>query len=252
MFESNHKGAVAEAKIAAEALRLGIPVLKPLAEHGRYDLAFDLESRILRVQCKWGSFRKGVIQARVGGSWHSPTRGYVTTTYDSSEIDVVAIYAGELDACFAVPVSLIEGQRVLYLRVDPPENHQRGAINWADEYALGAVAQLAERSAGSRKVGGSNPPSSTQGAPDAPPPAEVVGAHEFRNLFGWFMQRAAAGEEFLVTRRGKPFARLSPSDAQLPLHPPIRLPLVSVEQLVSAHRDEKPAEEGGEPAPAAA
>jgi prevent-host-death family protein len=37
-----------------------------------------------------------------------------------------------------------------------------------------------------------------------------VGAHEFRNRFGWFMQRAAAGERFLVTRRNKPFARLLP------------------------------------------
>jgi prevent-host-death family protein len=38
----------------------------------------------------------------------------------------------------------------------------------------------------------------------------VVGAHQFRNLFGWYMQRAVGGESFLVTRRGKPFARLLP------------------------------------------
>jgi prevent-host-death family protein len=37
-----------------------------------------------------------------------------------------------------------------------------------------------------------------------------VGAHEFRNRFGWYMERAAAGEEFLVTRRGKPYVRLVP------------------------------------------
>jgi len=35
-----------------------------------------------------------------------------------------------------------------------------------------------------------------------------VGAHQFRNHFGWYMQRAAAGEEILVTRRGKPCVRL--------------------------------------------
>jgi len=29
------------------------------------------------------------------------------------------------------------------------------------------------------------------------------------------MERAAAGEEFLVTRRGKPYARLSPPHSQL-------------------------------------
>ena len=42
-----------------------------------------------------------------------------------------------------------------------------------------------------------------------------VGAHEFRNLFGFYIERAAAGEEFLITKRGKPYARLSPPFEQL-------------------------------------
>jgi prevent-host-death family protein len=36
-----------------------------------------------------------------------------------------------------------------------------------------------------------------------------VGAHEFRNHFGHYMERAAAGEEILIRRRGKPYALLS-------------------------------------------
>jgi prevent-host-death family protein len=42
-----------------------------------------------------------------------------------------------------------------------------------------------------------------------------VGAHQFRNLFGWYAERAAAGEEFLITRRGKPYVRLAPAHPQL-------------------------------------
>ena len=45
MFSSNDKGNIAEAEIAAAATRLGINVLKPLLEHGRHDLAFDLAAR---------------------------------------------------------------------------------------------------------------------------------------------------------------------------------------------------------------
>jgi antitoxin (DNA-binding transcriptional repressor) of toxin-antitoxin stability system len=41
-----------------------------------------------------------------------------------------------------------------------------------------------------------------------------VGAHEFRNLFGWYAERAA-GEEFLITRRGKPYVRLTAAHSQL-------------------------------------
>ena len=46
---------------------------------------------------------------------------------------------------------------------------------------------------------------------------QVVGAHDFRNRFGWYMERAAAGEEFFVTRRGKPYVRLVPARDQLDL-----------------------------------
>jgi prevent-host-death family protein len=39
--------------------------------------------------------------------------------------------------------------------------------------------------------------------------------HPYRQRFGWYMERAAAGESFLITLRGKPYARLSPAAEQL-------------------------------------
>jgi len=42
-----------------------------------------------------------------------------------------------------------------------------------------------------------------------------VGAHEFRERFGWYMERAAAGDELLITRHRKPFVHLSPAHARL-------------------------------------
>ena len=49
---TNQKGAVAEAKIAAAALDLGLEVYRPVFEGGRYDLILGLETTLLRVQCK--------------------------------------------------------------------------------------------------------------------------------------------------------------------------------------------------------
>jgi prevent-host-death family protein len=43
------------------------------------------------------------------------------------------------------------------------------------------------------------------------PSSEEVGAHKFRNHFGYYMERAAAGTEILVRRRGRPYARLGPA-----------------------------------------
>jgi prevent-host-death family protein len=38
----------------------------------------------------------------------------------------------------------------------------------------------------------------------------VLGAHEFRERFGYYMEQAAVGEEILIRRHGRPLARLSP------------------------------------------
>ncbi|HEU4705610.1 MAG TPA: type II toxin-antitoxin system prevent-host-death family antitoxin [Solirubrobacterales bacterium] len=35
-----------------------------------------------------------------------------------------------------------------------------------------------------------------------------VGAHQFRNHFGHYMEQAAAGVEVRVSRHGRPFVRL--------------------------------------------
>jgi hypothetical protein len=46
VLSTNAKGAIAELKIAAAATELGIAVLRPMQEQGRYDLAFDIGERM--------------------------------------------------------------------------------------------------------------------------------------------------------------------------------------------------------------
>ena len=213
---TNHKGNIAEAEIATAAIRQGVDVLKPLVEHGRYDLIFDVGSRLLRIQCKWGAYDREaeLVRVRVGTSRHTP-RGYVVGTYSVSEIDALGIYCGDLDETYLVPIGVVAGQRQLHLRLGPARNGQRAGLHFAADHRLsGAIAQLGERSDGIRKVVGSSPTSSTN--PDSPS-EQCVGAHKFRNHFGWYMERTVAGEQFVVTRRGKPCVRLIPANAQLPI-----------------------------------
>jgi prevent-host-death family protein len=209
---TNHKGNIAEAEIAAAAVRLGIDVLKPQVEHGRYDLAFDLGTRLARVQCKWAPRQGDVVVVNLAGFRYT-SRGHVRSTYGRDEIDAVAAYCGDLDRCYLLPISLVSNMRGIYLRLAAPRNGQRAALNWAADYEFaGAVAQLGERLGGTQKATGSSPVSSI--SPTEQSTAQV-GAHEFRNHFGWYMERAAAGEEILVTRRGRPYARLVPPHLQL-------------------------------------
>jgi prevent-host-death family protein len=214
-MNSNQKGTIAEAAIALHAIKLGIPVLKPVAEHERYDLAFELGSGIIRVQCK-SAVRKGeVVYVHLAG-YRLTTGGRVRSTYAEDEIDAVAAYCIELDSVYLLPSSLVAGRTALQLRLAPPKNGQRAALNWASQYELpGAVAQLGERVSGTHEVTGSSPVSSTpQGSKTAPMDGATVGAHIFRNHFGYYMERAAAGEEILVTRRGRPTVRLVPAQPQ--------------------------------------
>ena len=211
VHDPNHKGNVAELAIATEAAKLGLSVLKPLTEHERYDLVLGVGQRLLRIQCKWGTCQGDVIRVHLRSSYHSPTRGYVVKTYDRSEVDAVAVYCGDLGRFFLLPMNLVAGRGVVTLRLKRPRNGQRAALNWATAYEFqGAVAQLAERVAGSDEAEGSNPSSSTPIEDEDLPTVEEVGAHQFRNHFGHYMELAADGSEILVRRHGRPFARLGP------------------------------------------
>jgi len=117
-MNSNAKGAIAETQIAAAAVKLGVPVLRPVTEHGRYDLVFEIGSRLLRVQCKWATLDTtgSVVVVHVGGSYCTPT-GYVRSTYAAHEVDLVAAYCDALGQCYLLPISLVAEKSVLHLRV---------------------------------------------------------------------------------------------------------------------------------------
>ena len=203
---------MAELAIAAEAARLGLTVLMPMTEHERYDLVLGVSKRLLRVQCKWGACDGETISVRLTSSYHSPTRGYVTRTYARDEVDAIAVYCEATGKCYLLPIESVAGLGLFTLRLSPARNNQRAALNFAAEYEFpGAVAQLEERVAGSDEVRGSSPLSSTADIVSAP--TETVGAHEFRNRFGVYLERAAAGAEISISRHGRPYARLVPAAA---------------------------------------
>lgn len=206
----NRKGNVAELAIAKEAASLGLSVFAPMTEHERVDLVLGIGGRLLRVQCKWANSKDGVIAVHLAGSRRGPN-GYIRRNYSPTEVDAIGVYCGDLDRCFLVPIGVVAGQWAMQLRLIPPRNGQRAALHFADEYDLGAVAQLAERYRGTVEAGGSNPPSSTNQEISSKADFEEVGAHQFRNHFGYYAERAAAGTEILVSRRGKPHVRLGPA-----------------------------------------
>ena len=153
-------GAIAEAAITYHATKLGIVVLKPLIERRRYDLVLDTGDLLLRTQCKWARRNGDVVVIRSGTRRHTPN-GNDRGTDSASRIDGVAAWCPETRGCCFVPISDIEGQGFLHLRLAPARNNKGLFVHWASNYRLGAIAQLGERLTGSQEAGGSSPPSST-------------------------------------------------------------------------------------------
>jgi prevent-host-death family protein len=191
-----------------------------MTEHGRYDLVFELGDELKRVQCKSAPRRGEVVIVRFLTNRRGPD-GYTRTKYTSDEIDAVAAYCHELDACFYIPIEVIDGTGTMHLRLGPARNGQRAGLNFASDYQLGAVAQL-ERAFGWQPKGRGFESHQLHNRDETE--SGLVGAHAFRNHFGWYMERAAAGESFLITRRGRPYARLTPPFEQLIEPPPQERP----------------------------
>ena len=95
---------------------------------------------------------------------HTP-RGYVRTTYRADEVDAIAAYSPDMERCYLVPIADVTGRSVMHLRLEPAANHRAVAIKYADQYELGAIAQLGERRDGIAEVEGSSPSSSTSEGP---------------------------------------------------------------------------------------
>jgi PD-(D/E)XK endonuclease len=134
VLTTNQKGAVAEAAIAYEAIKLGVGVYKPIADE-RCDFIFDLHPRLVRVQCKWASRYDDVIILRLYSARRTAT-GLRRTVYSPHEIDAFAIYCD--GNCYFLEMDEVAGRSQVMLRTGEPRNNQRAKINWAKDYEFAA------------------------------------------------------------------------------------------------------------------
>jgi PD-(D/E)XK endonuclease len=137
VLTTDQKGAIAESAIVAVAIKLGVEVYRPLVEGGRSDLIIEVESKLLRVQCKWAPLQGEVVVVRCY-STRRAREGLRRRCYSASEIDLIAAYCPELERSFLLSADQFDGRTHVFLRVAPSRNNQRAGINWAEDFAFEA------------------------------------------------------------------------------------------------------------------
>jgi hypothetical protein len=234
------KGDLAELRVATDLIARGYKVAIPYGEDWDFDLILYREGTLERVQVKFTESDGRIINVRCRS--HSLTAGQVIAIkrYTAELIDWLAVYDRTTDRCYYIPAEeLAEGRDYMTLRLSPPLNGQRAGVRFAEDYldlgkpvaSAGTWPLLSPRSTRGRGangntpalqagVGGSIPPAST--APLGTARAHEIGAHEFRERFGYWMESAAAGAEVVVHRYGRRHVRVTAatSSSSCPSNPP--------------------------------
>ena len=122
-------GERAEAAVLAALVCAGKEVLLPFGGHRRYDLAYEEKGRLVRVQCKSGRQRGGVIVFRTYSEGRGSVRDY------RQDLDVFGVYCHDRREVYLVPVEDVP-PRGAHLRVDASRNGQAAGVRWASAYLL--------------------------------------------------------------------------------------------------------------------
>lgn len=122
-------GERAEAAVLAALACTGKQVLVPFGGQHRYDLAYEDQGRLVKVQCKSGREANGAIFFRT----HSEGRGR-TGDY-RGDADCFGVYCHDRGEVYIVPVADVPPSAA-HLRLDPPRNGQQARVRWASQYRI--------------------------------------------------------------------------------------------------------------------
>ena len=86
-------------------------MLRPVVEHARYDLAFEIGGRSFACSASGRARDDGAVIGVDLTSRLTPA-GYSNHVLPEHEIDLVAVYCHELDRCYLLPMSLVAGRPI--------------------------------------------------------------------------------------------------------------------------------------------
>lgn len=89
-------------------------------------------SKFVRIQVKYGSSVRGVLQVNLI-NWWADRNGSHGKPIDKGQVDVFCVYCPETDRCYYFKAE--DAKRSMTLRVSAPKNNQSKNVRFADDYA---------------------------------------------------------------------------------------------------------------------
>src|SRR6266540_2160867 len=120
----------------------GYEVSVPFGENTRSDLIADDGERLLRVQCKTGRLRNGVVVFATCSCYGHHPNPKITSRDYHGDIDAFGVYCMKLGGVYFVPISELPNRRYAALRIAPPLNNQYQNVRFACDYEIAQVDLL--------------------------------------------------------------------------------------------------------------
>jgi hypothetical protein len=126
-MQTGEKGNLSEARILAAFVSAGYLVSVPFGSGHKYDFVVDDSTRLLRVQCKTGRVKNGVL---LFNAYSQSGNGSVKMSYRGLA-DLFAVLNPEDEKVYLVPVDEV-GVTDVSLRLAPTMNKQTQGVRWAE------------------------------------------------------------------------------------------------------------------------
>ena len=103
-MDTKLKADIAESAVVTALLKRGFRVLKPIGDRLPYDLALDVDGKLLRVQVKsaWhynGSYTVDTRRTKTN------RRHMIRKRYDENDFDFAIVYIDRLETFYVIPIS---------------------------------------------------------------------------------------------------------------------------------------------------
>lgn len=131
-MNSTEIGVKTEGIILSSLLKMGKQVLVPFGHGCRYDIAYEENGQLIRVQCKTARYQPD--KGRIIFNTCSLGRKNDARSYDD-DADLFGLYCPQLDKIYLVPVDIVAKGKGS-LRIDPVRNGQKSMVVMASDFEI--------------------------------------------------------------------------------------------------------------------